>query len=82
MAIIVATFVLARTLTQQWGATIVLVAQIGTGSLGLPPRWPVRALCGVAAVFFAMATMAALMNLFVEPDLDFEAFVLLAGSGP
>jgi hypothetical protein len=36
----------------------------------------------VAAVFLAMATMAALMNLFVEPDSDFEAFVLLAGSGP
>jgi hypothetical protein len=28
-----------------------------------------------------MATMAAQMNLFVERDSDFEAFVLLAGSG-
>jgi hypothetical protein len=52
------------------------------GVSGPPTSLASLALCGVAAVFLAMATMAALMNLFVEPDSDFEAFVLLAGSGP
>ena len=80
MLMIVATYVLATTLTQQWGATIVLVAQIGTVWLALRTSLARRRLRGVAAVLFAAATVAAAANLFVERDSDVVAFVFLTAS--
>ena len=80
MLMIVATYVLATTLTQQWGATIVLVAQIGTVWLALRTSLARRRLRGVAAVLFAAATVAAVANLFVERDSDLVAFVFLTAS--
>jgi Ion channel len=77
---IVATYTLAATLTEPWGATIVLVAQIGTVWLALRTSLATRGLRGVAAVLFALATVAAVMNLFVERDSDLVAFAFLAGS--
>jgi len=80
LLMIVATYVLATTLTQQWGPTIVLVAQIGTVWLALRTSQARRGLRGVAAVLLALATVAALVNLFVERDSHLVAFVFLAGS--
>ena len=77
MLMIVATYVLATTLTQQWGATIVLVAQIGTVWLALRTSLARRRLRAVAAVLFAAAIVAAAANLLVERDSDLVAFVFL-----
>ncbi len=80
MLMIVATYVLATTLTQQWGATIVLVAQIGTVWLALRTSLARRRLRAVAAVLFTAAIVAAAANLLVERDSDLVAFVFLTAS--
>jgi Ion channel len=79
LLVIVATYGLAATLTQQWGGTIVLVAQIVTVSLALRTSLTTRGIRGVAAVFLGLAAVAAMMNLFIDGD-SIVAFVSLAGS--
>jgi len=80
LLMIVATYALATTLTQQWGQTIVLVAQIGTVWLALRTSLARRGLRSVAGVLLVLATVAAVVNLFIERESDVVAFVFLIAS--
>jgi Ion channel len=80
LLMIVGTYVLATTMTEQWGATIVLVAQIGTVWVALRTSRAHRGYRGVATVLFAVAIAAAVANLFADRDSGLAAFVFLTGS--
>jgi Ion channel len=80
LLMIAATYVLATTLTQQWGATLVMVAQILTVWMALRTSQAHRGLRAVATALFAVASVAAVVNLFVERDSNFVAFAFLSAS--
>jgi Ion channel len=78
LVMIVGTYGLATALTAQWGGTIILVAQIVTVWLALRTSLATPGFRRVAAVFLALAGVAALVSLFAERDSGLAAFVFLA----
>jgi hypothetical protein len=80
LLMIVATYVLAASLTQRWGATVVLVVQIGAVGLALRTSRARRGFRRVAMGLFVLATAAAVANLFIERDSDLVAFVFLTAT--
>ena len=80
LLMIVATYVLAVTLSERWGATILVFAQIGTVLLALRTSQARRGLVLVANVLFAVAGVSAVVNLFTDRDSDLRPFVFIAAS--
>ncbi len=80
LLMIVATYVLAASLTQRWGATVVLVVQIGAVGLALRTSRARRGFRRVAMGLFVLATAATVANLFIERDSDLVAFVFLTAT--
>jgi len=80
LLMIVATYVLATTLSERWGATIILFAQIGTVRLALHTSQARRGLLVAANALFIAAAVGAVANLFAEHDSTFRSFVFIASS--
>ena len=80
VVMIVATYVLAATASERWGATILVFAQIGTVLLALRTSHARRGLVLVANVLFAVAVVAAVVNLFTDHDSDLRPLVYIAAS--
>ena len=80
LLMIIATYVLATTLSERWGATVLLLAQIITVRLALRTSLARRGLLTVANVLFAMAAVGAVANLFTEHDSALRSFVFIAAS--
>jgi hypothetical protein len=80
LVMIVTTYVLAASLSERWGATILVFAQIGTVLLALRTSQARRGLLVVANVLFAMAAVAAVVNLFTDHDSGLRPLVFIAAS--
>jgi hypothetical protein len=80
LVMIVVTYVLAATLSERWGATILVFFQIGTVQLALHTSRAGRGLLLVANVLFAMAAVGAVVNLFTDHDSGVRPFVFIAAS--
>jgi hypothetical protein len=80
LVMIVVTYVLATTLSQRWGVTILLFVQIATVRLALHTSEARRGVRLAANVLFVLAAVAAVVNLFAEEDSGLVPFVFLAGS--
>jgi hypothetical protein len=80
LLMIVATYALAVTLSERWGATILVFAQIGTVLLALRTSRARRGLLVVAYVLFAVAAVAAVVNLFTDRGSALRPFVFIAAS--
>jgi hypothetical protein len=80
LVMIVATYVLAATLSQRWGATVLLFGQMGTVWLTLRRSQARRGVRLGASGLFILAAMAAVANLFVESTSALTALVFLAAS--
>jgi Ion channel len=78
MLLIVATYVLATTLSPRWGATVLLAAQIATVWLALRTSQARRGLRLVAAGLFALAGVAAVANLVAPSERSLEPVVFVA----
>jgi hypothetical protein len=77
---IVATYVLAVTLSERWGAMILVLVQIGTVRLALRTSQGRRGLLLVANVLFAVAAASAVANLFTDAESGLRGFVFVAAS--
>jgi hypothetical protein len=77
LLMIIATYVLAVTLSERWGGSIVLVAQIATVRLSLHTSQARRGLLAVANAAFLVAAVGAVANLFSEYD-SLASFVFVA----
>jgi len=80
LLMIVATYVLAVSLPDRWGATILVFLQIVTVRLALHTSQARRGLLLVANVLFAVAAVAAVVNLFTDHDSQLSSFVFVAAS--
>jgi hypothetical protein len=80
LVMIVTTYVLAASLSERWGATILVFAQIGTVLLALRTSQARRGLLVVANVLFAVAAVAAVVNLFTDHDSGLRPLVFIAAS--
>jgi Ion channel len=80
LSMIVVTYVLAVTLSERWGATIVVLVQIGTVRLALHTSQARRGLLVVANVLFAVAAVGAAVNVLTAHDSDLRPFVFVAAS--
>jgi hypothetical protein len=80
LLMIVTTYVLAATLSERWGATILVFVQIGTVLLALRTSQARRGLLLVGNVLFAGAAVAAVVNLFTDGDSALRPFVFIAAS--
>jgi hypothetical protein len=80
LLLIVVTYVLAIALSERWGATIVVFAQIGTVRLALRTSVARRVLLVTANVLFAAAAVGAVVNLFTHHESDLRPFVFVASS--
>lgn len=80
LLMIVATYVLAATLSERWGATILVFVQIGTVLLALRTSRARRGVLRVANVLFVVAAVGAVANLFTDHDSDLRPFVFSAAS--
>lgn len=78
LLMILATYVLATTLSQQWGATVLIIAQIGTVWLALRTSQARRGVRLAADGLFALVAVAAVANLVARSDLTLEPFVFIA----
>jgi hypothetical protein len=80
LLMIVATYVLATTLSPQWGATVLLTVQIATVWLALHTSQARRGLRLAADGLFVLAAAAAVANLVARGNDNFEPFVFVAAS--
>jgi hypothetical protein len=80
LLMIIATYVLATTLSERWGATVLLFAQISTVRLALRTSLARRGLLAVANVLFAVAGVGAVANLFTDHDTVLRSCVFMAAS--
>jgi hypothetical protein len=78
LLMIVATYILATTLSRQLGATILLVAQIATVWVALRTSRVRRGVRFAANGLFALAGVAAVVNLVAPRGRVLEAFVFAA----
>jgi Ion channel len=79
LLMIVATYVLAVTLTAQWAASVVLLVQIATVRLSLHTSRARRGLLVLANALFVVAAAGAVVNLFSEHDV-LRSFLFSASS--
>jgi hypothetical protein len=77
---IVVTYALAVTLSERWGATILVFVQIGTVRLALRTSRARRGLLVVANVLFAAAAAAAVVNLFTDGESALSGLVFVGAS--
>jgi Ion channel len=77
---ILVTYVMAAALSERWGATILVVVQIGTVWLALRTSEARRGVLLVASVLFAVAAAAAIVNVFTDADSGLSGFVFVAAS--
>jgi len=75
LLMIVATYVLATSLSRRWGASILLIAQIATVWLALRTSKARRGLRLAANGLFVLAAVAAVANLGAPVEVAFEPFV-------
>jgi Ion channel len=75
---IIATYVLAVSLTERWGVSIVLFAQIATVRLVLHTSQARQGLLAVTNVLFVVAAVGAVANLFVHYDSPLKSLVFSA----
>jgi hypothetical protein len=68
LVMIVATYVLAVTLSERWGATILVFVQIATVWLVLRTSQAHRGLLLVADILFVVAAASGVLNLFTDHD--------------
>jgi hypothetical protein len=80
LLMIVTTYVLAATLSERWGATILVFVQISTVLLSLRTSQARRGLLLVGNVLFVGAAAAAVVNLFSDRDSTLRSFVFIAAS--
>jgi hypothetical protein len=78
LLMIVATYVLATTLSRQWGATVLLTVQIATVWLAIRTSQARRGLRLAADGLFVLAAVAAVANLGAPRGLALEPFVFAA----
>jgi Ion channel len=78
LLMIIVTYVLATTLSERWGLTILLFAQVGTVRLALRTSRARRGVLVVANVLFALAAVGAVANLFTSHDSDLRPYVFMA----
>jgi Ion channel len=74
------TYVLAASLSEQWGATILLFAQMATVWLALRTSMVRRGIRLAATGLFVLAGIAAVGNLFAEHNSRFVAAAFLAAA--
>jgi hypothetical protein len=77
---IIVTYVIATSLTENWGVTILLFVQIATVRLALRTSRARRGIRLIANLLLVLAAVAAVANLFVDDDSDLVPFVFMAGS--
>jgi Ion channel len=80
LLMIVVTYVLAVSLSQQWGASLLLAAQIGTVWLVLHTSRAKRRLRVVAKVLLLLAGFTAVANLFAGEAEALVVFTFMAAS--
>jgi hypothetical protein len=80
LLMILATYILAVTLSERWGGSILLFAQIATVRLALHTSQARRGLLAVANVLFLVAAVGAVANLFSAHDSEVRSFVFIASS--
>jgi Ion channel len=80
LLMIVATYVLAVSVSERWAGAILLLVQIGTVRLALRTSQARRGLLLVANVMFAVAAVAAVGDLFTDQDSDLRSFVFIVAS--
>jgi hypothetical protein len=80
LLMIVTTYVLAATLSERWGATILVFVQIATVLLALRTSQARRGLVLVGNLLFAGAAAAAVVNVFTDRDSSLRSFVFIAAS--
>jgi Ion channel len=80
LLMIIGTYVLATTLSERWGATIMLFAQIATVRLSLHTSQARRGVLVVANAVFVVAAGIAVANLFAEHDSGLRSVVFIAST--
>jgi hypothetical protein len=80
LLMIVATYVLAVSLPDQWGATVLVLVQIVTVRLVLHTSQARRGLLLAANVLFVVAAVAAVVNLFTDHDSQLSSYIFVAAS--
>lgn len=80
LVLLIVTYALAVTLTEQWGATVLLFAQMATVWLALRTSVARRGLQLIATVLFILAGIAAVANLFAKHDPHFAVAAFLAAA--
>jgi hypothetical protein len=81
LLMIIVTYVLATSLSERWGASIVLFVQIATVRLALHTSGARRGLLAVANALFVVAAAGAVANLFSEHDSALRSLVFVISSG-
>ena len=81
LLMIIVTYVLATSLSERWGASIVLFVQIATVRLALHTSGARRGLLAVANALFVVAAVGAVANLFSEHDSALRSLVFVLSSG-
>jgi hypothetical protein len=81
LLMIIVTYVLATSLSERWGASIVLFVQIATVRLALHTSGARRGLLAVANALFVVAAAGAVANLFSEHDSALRSLVFVLSSG-
>ncbi|HET6833481.1 MAG TPA: potassium channel family protein [Acidimicrobiales bacterium] len=79
LLMIIATYVLAVTLSARWGASIVLFVQIATVRLALHTSQSRRAILAVANALFVVVAVGAVANLF-SGHTTLRSFVFISSS--
>jgi hypothetical protein len=80
LVMIVATYILAVSLSARWSGSIVLFAQIATVRLSLHTSQARRGLLAVSNVILAVAAVGAVANLFSESESGLRSFVFITSS--
>jgi Ion channel len=80
LLMIIATYVLATTLSPRWGATVLLIAQIATVWLALHTSQARRRVRLVANGLFLLAAVAAVANLAALSGSTLQPYVFIAAS--
>jgi hypothetical protein len=80
LLMIIVTYVLATSLSERWGVSIVLIAQIATVRLVLHTSQARRGFLATANVLFVVAAVGAVANLFADYDSLLRSLVFSAAS--
>jgi hypothetical protein len=80
LLMIIATYALATSLSERWGASIVLFVQIATVRLALRTSGARRGFLAVANALFVVAAVGAVANLFSEHDSALRSLVFVVSS--